>query len=71
MNKTKIISGLAIASLSASMAAPAHAEMTVEIPGRIDAIYTCYDEDEISMGSGTSFKDEPNAIAFRVHMDFK
>ncbi|MGD2032976.1 MAG: porin, partial [Gammaproteobacteria bacterium] len=56
MNRRNIIGVLSVAVLSASVTTPGHAEMTVEIGGRIDAIYTYYDEDEIDMGSGSEFR---------------
>ena len=56
LNRRNIIGVLSVAVLSASVTTPGHAEMTVEIGGRIDAIYTYYDEDEIDMGSGSEFR---------------
>ncbi len=52
----KRISALALSAVAWGLVAPAHAEMTVEVGGRIDAIYTYYDEDNLDMGSGSEFR---------------
>ena len=56
MDRGRIISGIGFVLVWVLPAAPAHAEMTVEFGGRIDAIYTYYDEDNIDMGSGSEFR---------------
>jgi len=57
MMKTRaIVSGAGIAVLSAALAVPAQAEMTVSLGGRIQADYVYYDEDNIDMGSGTEIR---------------
>ena len=55
--KTRAIkSGASLFVLSATLAAPAQAEMTVSLGGRIQADYVYYDEDSIDLGSGTEFR---------------
>ncbi|MGD8745707.1 MAG: porin, partial [Gammaproteobacteria bacterium] len=52
-----IVGGASVVALSAALAAPAQAEMTVEIGGRIQADYVYYDDDNIDMGgAGTEFR---------------
>jgi phosphate-selective porin OprO/OprP len=55
--KTKaILGGILVTTMCAVGFAPAQAEMTMELGGRIDAIYTYYDEDNVDLGSGTEFR---------------
>ena len=54
--KTRAIVGGARIAVLAALATPAQAEMTVELGGRIQADYVYYDEDNISMGSGTELR---------------
>ncbi len=55
--KTKaILGGILVTTMCAAGFAPAQAEMTMELGGRIDAIYTYYDEDNVDLGSGTEFR---------------
>jgi phosphate-selective porin OprO/OprP len=55
--KTKaMIGGASIVVLAAALAAPAQAEMTVSVGGRIQADYVYYDEDNFDLGSGTEFR---------------
>jgi phosphate-selective porin OprO/OprP len=56
MDMKAIAGGASIVALSAALAAPAQAEMTVEIGGRIQADYVYYDEDNVDLGSGTEFR---------------
>jgi phosphate-selective porin OprO/OprP len=51
-----IVPGISAIALAAAIAAPAGAEMTVSLGGRIQADYTYYDTDNISLGSGTEFR---------------
>jgi len=57
MDMKAIVGGASVVALSAALAAPAQAEMTVEIGGRIQADYVYYDDDNIDMGgAGTEFR---------------
>ena len=56
MDASARVTGIWVVLLGALSVAPARAEMTVEIGGRIDAIYTYYDEDNIELGSGSEFR---------------
>jgi phosphate-selective porin OprO/OprP len=55
MNIRAIASG-ASAAILVAVAAPAQAEMTVSVGGRIQTDYVYYDEDNIDMGSGTEVR---------------
>jgi phosphate-selective porin OprO/OprP len=54
--KTRAIVGGASLAVLTALSMPAQAEMTVELGGRIQADYVYYDEDNISLGSGTEFR---------------
>jgi phosphate-selective porin OprO/OprP len=56
METHALLSRIGLATLAATLAMPAQAEMTMELGGRIDAIYTYYKKDNIDMGSGTEFR---------------
>jgi phosphate-selective porin OprO/OprP len=57
MMKTKaFIGGASLVVLSAALAVPARAEMTVSLGGRIQANYVYYDEDNVDMGIGTEIR---------------
>jgi len=56
MKITAIAAGASLFALSATIATPARAEMTVSVGGRIQADYVYYDKDNIDMGSGTEFR---------------
>lgn len=51
-----IAGGAGIVVLSAALSAPAQAEMTVSVGGRIQTDYVYYDKDNIDMGSGTEIR---------------
>jgi hypothetical protein len=54
MNTTATLVGMA--ALVLAMSAPVRVEMTMAMGGRIDVIYTRYDEDNVDMGSGTELR---------------
>jgi len=55
--KTKtIVPGVVAIALAAAAVVPAEAQMTVSLGGRIQADYTYYDTDNISLGSGTEIR---------------
>ena len=56
MEVKAIIGTAGLVAFSAGLFAPAQAEMTVEVGGRIQADYVYYDEDNLDMGSGTEFR---------------